>query len=84
MSRHPYGSDHQRLRRLLPRPTGDPCPYCLEPMWPGDDLDLDHPIAVAAGGAAGPRRWAHARCNRSEGGKLGNERRYRKVRSRKW
>lgn len=80
----PYGGDHQRLRRFLPRPNGSPCPFCRLPMRPGDLLDLDHVRPVVAGGAAGPRRWAHRSCNRREGARLGNARRFGRVTSRVW
>lgn len=86
MAKPGLGSDHQRLRALLPKPLGAPCPYCEKPMWPADKLDLDHVVPRALGGAGGGVRWAHASCNRSAGGRLGNalRRRASRVRSRQW
>lgn len=73
-SKYGYGWAHRRLRaKLLPKAYGKPCPFCHQPMLRGQDLDLDHPIARALGGQAGPRRMAHASCNRSAGSQLGHQ-----------
>lgn len=76
------GHAHQQRRAAMPAPNGDPCPYCTEPMWPDDDLDADHVIPRAKGGAAGPLRWSHARCNRRAGGFAAREQ--HGIRSRAW
>jgi hypothetical protein len=65
---------HRAARaQLLPHAYGNPCPYCLEPMLPGQPLDLDHTNPVALGNAAPGDRIAHASCNRRAGGQLGHE-----------
>jgi hypothetical protein len=53
-------------------------------MVAGDLLDLDHVIPVVNGGGSGRRRWSHRSCNRREGARLGNARRFGRVRSRVW
>lgn len=79
------GVAHRQRRANLPKPQGDPCPYCSQPMWPDMKLDLDHVVLRALGGADGPVRWAHARCNRQAGGKVAAQFRVRRaVRSRRW
>lgn len=81
------GYDHRRRRGYLRKPEGDPCPYCARPMWPEMALDLDHVVLRAQGGADGPVRWAHARCNRREGGRVAAKFRregFRAKRSRRW
>lgn len=56
----------------MPDPHGEACPYCGRPVWPGQRLDADHAVPRVLGDAPGPLRWAHARCNRSAGARLGN------------
>ena len=59
------------LAALVP---GSRCPRCGEPMWPRyQALDLDHAVPRSQGGAAGPKRLAHASCNRRHGAELTNE-----------
>ena len=77
-----YGSDHQRTRKaLLAEAYGQPCHHCGRPMLPGQALDLDHTADRSA-----YRGFAHAHCNRSEGGKRGNAKRRRRPlkTSRRW
>jgi len=64
------GRPHRRAKALLGPPVG-PCPYCGEPMLPGEKLDADHEVPRVFGGR-GLLRWAHARCNRIAGAELGN------------
>lgn len=71
------GWEHQQaraeaLRRLVP---GTPCHHCGEPMDHTMDLDLDHLTPRVYGGAKGPRRLAHARCNRRAGQAIATARR---------
>lgn len=74
-SQRGYGYHHQRrrsaaLRALVP---GTPCPYCGHPMYSDMELDLDHADPLAYGGdPRGPRRLAHAPCNRRAGAIIGN------------
>lgn len=82
MAKPQYGNQHQRdreiaLSMLVP---GTPCHYCLRPMYVWQRLDLDHLIPVVNGGANGPKRLAHSRCNRSNGASIGN--RIRAIRNR--
>jgi hypothetical protein len=66
-------ADHKNTRkRLLPLAYGKPCPFCGFVMLKGQKLDLDHATPRMLGGAKGPRRIAHAHCNRSAGARLGN------------
>ncbi|SCL32029.1 hypothetical protein GA0070616_4376 [Micromonospora nigra] len=66
------GWEHQQARaKALPKAWGQPCPYCGQPMLQGQDLDLDHAQPRALGGHHGPRRMAHAHCNRAAGSRLG-------------
>jgi len=50
-----------------------PCSKCGRPVSPADQWDVDHVIPRWAGGSAGLlNTWpAHARCNRSDGGRRG-------------
>jgi len=65
---HPYGGNHKKLRAiLLPAAYGTQCPLCGETMWEGQRLHLDHVVPVIAGGAEGPARVTHARCNMRRG-----------------
>ena|ERR1700754_1486669 len=67
-----YGNTHQARRKaLLPSAYGTACPYCGDPMLPGQALDLDHTTPLVLGGVQGDR-IAHASCNRSAGARLGN------------
>lgn len=67
-----YGAEHQkaRARALRELQDGEPCPFCGGPMFPEQELDYDHAVPLAVGGARGDRRLSHASCNRSAGGKL--------------
>lgn len=68
---HDHQSERQRqLRELVP---GTPCWRCAQPMWPYQELDLDHVTDRYFGGAGGLAVLAHASCNRSAGGKLGSQ-----------
>lgn len=63
------GWEHQQaraaaLRALLP---GTPCPFCCAPMFAEQRLDFDHVHPRVLGGHDGPRRLAHAACNRRAG-----------------
>ena len=90
------GHDHRQRKAALPDPSGQPCPFCHQPMWPGQsptrngrmlsDLEADHVIPRALGGEHSPLRWAHRTCNRSAGATLGNQLRRGTytVRSRDW
>lgn len=75
--RYPYGAGHRKARTkaLGQLQEGEPCPFCSRPMYLDQDLDFDHMVPLVEGGAQGPRRLAHASCNRSAGAKLGNRRR---------
>lgn len=67
-----YGRAHRELRaRLLPLAFGRPCPKCGRVMLAGQQLDLDHVVPLYLGVPDGRRQIAHARCNRSEGGRVG-------------
>jgi 5-methylcytosine-specific restriction endonuclease McrA len=70
------GHQHRRERReaLAALVEGALCPLCGQPMWRSQALDYDHLVPRALGGTLGPKRLAHARCNRAEGGRLGNRR----------
>jgi hypothetical protein len=61
-----YQGAHRAIRRAgLSYAYGTPCCRCGKPMvWP-QRLDLDH-----NDDGVGYRGWAHARCNRSAGGRL--------------
>lgn len=62
-----YGGPHQAIRRAgKPYAYGTPCGRCGELMMPGQPIDLDH-----TDDRAGYRGFAHARCNRRAGGRLG-------------
>jgi hypothetical protein len=60
-----YGRRHQKLRerllRDLERRPGQPCWRCLQPMYPGQSLDLDHTDDRTA-----YKGLTHARCNRAK------------------
>lgn len=74
-----YGGQHQAIRAAnLPYAYGKPCTRCGQPMLPGQDLDLDH-----FDDRGGYRGFAHARCNRSAGGKLGRARQLARARERR-
>jgi hypothetical protein len=79
-----YGSEHQRARRaaLAAFKDGDMCWRCRRPMRSWQALDLDHVRAVAHGGSDGPKRLAHARCNRAAGAVIGNRSARRRVKRR--
>lgn len=74
------GSPHQRERKrqyalLIPGRTI--CWRCGQPMWPHQQLDLDHVEPRALNPGKPPRpgttRLTHRRCNRSAGSVLGNK-----------
>lgn len=65
------GRRHRAARSLLAPPDGAPCPFCGQPMLPGQALDADHPTPRVLGGGL-EVRWAHSSCNRSAGARLGN------------
>jgi hypothetical protein len=67
------GAGHQKQRRLLlPLAYGRACPLCGNLMLEGQPLDLDHVLPRVMGGAGGPVRMVHRRCNRRAGARLGN------------
>ncbi|MFD0742442.1 hypothetical protein ACFQ1L_11860 [Phytohabitans flavus] len=76
-----YGWSHRREReRLLGelRRAGElPCSICRRPMTLDMELDLHHLEPTVLGGARGPRKLAHARCNRGQGRALALGRRPR-------
>ena len=94
------GNEHTKRRKQLPDPTGQPCPLCGNPMWPGQtptgktgrmlsNLDADHETPRALGGHNSPLRWTHRTCNRTAGAHLGNNLRHEQHtpsnnRSRDW
>lgn len=75
---NPYGRQHQRRRAELPKPEGDPCPFCRLPMWPTQRLQADHAVPVRFGGEDSPLRWAHGPCNEAAGARIGNRSRARR------
>jgi hypothetical protein len=68
------GGDHQADKKRLKalHRDGDPCWRCGQPMYKWQDLDRDHIVDRALGGANGPAVLAHASCNRSAGARLSN------------
>ena len=68
---HAHRADKKRLKALLR--DGEPCWRCGQPMYKWQELDRDHIVDRALGGAQGPAVLAHASCNRSAGAKLGNQ-----------
>jgi hypothetical protein len=71
-----YGGDHQALRRAAkPFAYGQPCSRCGQVMRPGQALDLDH-----RDDGTGWLGFAHARCNRQAGGRLGRARQIERAR----
>ena len=79
-----YDFEHQQRRnRLLPVAYNTPCPRCGQLMLMGQDLDLGHTVDVAVDPNSKADRVEHASCNRSAGGKLGQQRARLKP-SRKW
>jgi hypothetical protein len=65
-----YGGSHQAVRRaLLPYAVGAECARCGRPILSGEPVDLDH-----ADDGAGYRGFAHQKCNRQAGGRLGRAR----------
>jgi hypothetical protein len=77
------------LRRILrAHGAGTPilCPFCDEPILPGEDFDIDHATPRADGGAIfdpSNLRPSHASCNRAAGADMTNSR-VRNRRTRKW
>ncbi|MCX4474825.1 hypothetical protein OOK41_31690 [Micromonospora sp. NBC_01655] len=72
------GWEHQqaRARALAVLKPGTPCHKCGHPMDKATQkLDLDHLRPRVYGGTGGPRRLAHASCNRREGQAIGQARR---------
>ncbi len=69
------GGDHQADKKRLKalHRDGDPCWRCGQPMYKWQDLDRDHIVDRALGGANGPAVLAHASCNRSAGARLSNQ-----------
>ena len=89
------GWEHVKARKaaLKALRPGQPCPYCGGGMWNDarygwlGRLDLDHLVMRAFGGAGGPTQLAHARCNRSVGGRLGGyitKQKLQNRQSRRW
>ena len=71
-----YGGDHQRTRRehLDAFIDGQRCPFCDQPMYASQQLDLDHTTD-----RSGYRGLAHMHCNRSEGAKRGSNKNIKTV-----
>jgi hypothetical protein len=60
-----YGWTHQKTRRaMLPYATSQLCTRCKKPIEAGQAIDLDH-----YENSLQYRGWAHASCNRAEGGR---------------
>ena len=77
---HTQARKHWAAVLAGPRPVY--CPFCKRPVRPDRPWDLDHETPVAWGGADGPTRPAHPRCNRTHGG--GIRTRHRAAPSRDW
>lgn len=83
-----YGRQYRRRRAELESPYGRQCPFfgvdpkCPGAMIQGQRLQTDHAVPRALGGAAGPLRWSHAKCNEAAGARLGN--RLRARQGRRW
>lgn len=69
------GSAHRadRERLLALHKDGDLCWRCGQPMYKSQNLERDHVIDRALGGADGPAVLAHMACNRAAGARLGNQ-----------
>ena len=62
----------ERKRQLAALVDGvTACPFCGQPMWRTQKLDLDHWPGRAYGGPQ-VKRLAHRHCNRSAGASAGN------------
>lgn len=63
-----YGWKHQQARTraltALADNPGQPCHHCGQPMWPWQNLHLDH-----TDDRTNYRGLAHAECNTSDGGR---------------
>ena len=59
---------------MLPYAVGSVCARCGRPILPGQPVDLDH-----TDDGVGYRGWAHRRCNRQAGGRLGRARQRARV-----
>lgn len=76
MAEKQYGAKHQQRRRELePKAYGTVCPICSKLMLKGQSLDLNHSTPFAEDPTSVGDEMVHARCNRQEGGRLGNRRR---------
>jgi 5-methylcytosine-specific restriction endonuclease McrA len=64
--REPVGDRNRKIARILAR-DGDNCCYCKKPL--GDDMTLEHRIALSNGGTDNldNLKLAHAACNREVG-----------------
>jgi 5-methylcytosine-specific restriction endonuclease McrA len=64
--REPVGDRNRKIARILAR-DGDECCYCGKPL--GDDMTLEHRIALSNGGTddLDNLKLAHALCNREVG-----------------
>lgn len=58
------------------------CPFCPDPVMPGQPFDIDHVVKRDEGGPLGltNQRPAHAGCNRGDGARVTNEKRSRRRR----
>ncbi len=75
---HPYSGTHSRERAnaIAVMLDGTSCRLCGLPMNKNMPLDYNHITPLILGGPPrGPRELTHARCNRSQGARLGNRRR---------
>jgi hypothetical protein len=74
-----YRYQVQRAAAWAALPDGTQCPLCGLPMFKdrgrnpdGRSLHWDHVVPVAEGGSDGLKRFVHARCNESRGGRQGS------------
>jgi 5-methylcytosine-specific restriction endonuclease McrA len=68
-----YAHQKEREDKISAMVEGTPCPKCGYPMSKMQALELDHVIPRALGGIGGVTRLMHKKCNRSAGGRLGNQ-----------
>jgi hypothetical protein len=77
MSRHHDARANAAARRALAPLVASGravCPRCRQPILPGQQWDAGHVVDLATGGhAAGRMVPEHRACNRSAGGRLGNQ-----------
>lgn len=75
-----YGYQHKRIRAaLMSSAYGRTCHLCGQPMWRGQDLDLDH-----TRDRHGYHGMTHASCNRRDGAQRSHQRNQKRGISRAW